>query len=90
MIGCVLLYGLAVFVLFVLMCVFVCELYCCVMCVRFVCVKCCVLYGLFVAVVCVVFVCACSSVCFVRNRLCDVAWCFVCCLFRVSVSFLSC
>ena len=44
------------------------------------------LHGLFVGVICVVFVRACLSVCSVRNVLCDVAWCFACCLLRVCVS----
>ena len=62
--------------LFVLMCVFVCELYCCVMCVRFVCVKCCVLC-----------LCLCDSftvfACGVCGILCDDVWCVV--LFYVIV-----
>ena len=74
--------GLAVFVFF--FCVNVSMF--CFMCVCVSCVRCCVfLYGLFVFVMCVVFVCACLIVCFVWNRLCDVAWCLVCCLFCVCV-----
>ena len=50
-------------------------------------VRCCMvcLYS----VICLVFLCACLSVCFVCNRLCDVAWCFACCCLLCGCVFRS-